>query len=53
MIMNTTRRRESVGSGKCHLFFREDGLEVLQHRGCLSCMYGMELGNNARMTFFE
>jgi hypothetical protein len=30
-----------------------DGLEVLRHRGYLSCLYGMELGNNARMTFFE
>jgi hypothetical protein len=29
MIMNTTGRRESLGSGKNHLMFREDGLEVL------------------------
>jgi hypothetical protein len=29
MIMNTTRRRESPGSGKNQLMFREDGLEVL------------------------
>jgi hypothetical protein len=53
MIMNTTGRRESLGSGKNHLMFREDGLEVLWNRGCLSCLYGMELVNNARMTFFE
>ena len=53
MIMNTMGRRESVGSGKNHLMFREDGLEVLWHRGCLSCLYGMELGDNTRMTFFE
>jgi hypothetical protein len=53
MIMNTTGRRESLGTGKKHLMFREDGLEVLQHRGYLSFLYGMELGNNARMTFFE
>jgi hypothetical protein len=53
MIMNTMRRRESLGSGKNHLMFREDGLEVLQNRGCFSCLYGMELGNNARITFFE
>jgi hypothetical protein len=33
--------------------FREDGLEVLWHRGCLSCLYGMDLGNNTIMTFFE
>jgi hypothetical protein len=53
MIMKTMGRRESLGSGKNHLMFREDGLEVLRHRGCLSCLYGMELGNNSRMTFFE
>jgi hypothetical protein len=53
MIMNTTGRRESLGSVKNHLMFREDGLEVLWHRGCLSGLYGMELGNNAIMTFFE
>jgi hypothetical protein len=29
MIMNTMGRRESLGSGKNHLMFREDGLEVL------------------------
>jgi hypothetical protein len=53
MIMNTMGRRESLGSGKNHLMFREDGLEVLQHRGCLSGLDGMELGNNSIMTFFE
>jgi hypothetical protein len=53
MIMNTTGRRESLGSGKNHLMFREDGLEVLWHKGCLSFLYGMELGNNTRMTFFK
>jgi hypothetical protein len=53
MRMNTTGRRESHGSGKDHLMFRKDGLEVLQHRGCLCCLYGMDLGNNTRMTFFE
>jgi hypothetical protein len=47
MIMNTTGRRESLGSGKNHLMVREDGLEILRHIGCLSCLYGMELGNNA------
>jgi hypothetical protein len=31
MIMNTTRRRDSLGSGKYHLIFRKDGLEVLWH----------------------
>jgi hypothetical protein len=53
MIMITTGRRESLGIRKYHLMFREDGLEVLRHRGCLSFLYGMEFGNNARMTFFE
>jgi hypothetical protein len=53
MIMNTTGRRDSLGSGKNHLMFREDGLEFQWHRGCLSCLYGMELGNNAIMSFFE
>jgi hypothetical protein len=53
MIMNTMARRESLGSGKNHLMFREDGLDVLWHKGCLIFLYGMELGNNARMTFFE
>ena len=53
MIMNTMGRRESLGSGKNHLMFREDGLEVLWHRGCLSGLNGMELCNNARMTFFD
>jgi hypothetical protein len=52
MIMNTIGRREFLGSGKTHLMFREDGLEVLRHRGCLSGLDGMELGNNSRMTFF-
>jgi hypothetical protein len=53
MIMKTKGRRDSLGSGKDHLIFRKDGLEVLRYQGCLSCLYGMELGNNTRMTFFE
>jgi hypothetical protein len=53
MIMNTMGRRESLGSGKDHLMFRNDGLEVLRCQGCLCCLYGMELGNNTRMTFLE
>jgi hypothetical protein len=51
MIMNTTGRRESLGSGKDQLMFRKDGLEVLRDQGCLYCLYGMELGDNTRMTF--
>ena len=53
MIMNTAGRRESLGSGKYQLMFRKDGLEVLRDRGCLCCLYGMELGDKTRMTFFE
>jgi hypothetical protein len=53
MIMNTIRRRESLGSGKDQLMFRKDDLEVLRDRGCLYFLYGMELGDNTRMTFFE
>jgi hypothetical protein len=53
MIMNNTGRREFLGSRKNHFMFREDGLEVLRHKGCLSGLDGMELGNNARMTFLS
>jgi hypothetical protein len=53
MIMKTMGRREFLGSGKDHLMFIKDGLEVLWHQGCLCCLYGMELGNNTRMTFFK
>jgi hypothetical protein len=53
MIMNTMGGMDSMGSGKNHFMFRENGWEVLRYRGCLSCLYGMELGNNARMTFFH
>jgi hypothetical protein len=53
MIMNTTGRREALGSGKDQLMFRKDSLEVLQYRGCLCCLYGMELVDNIRMIHFE
>jgi hypothetical protein len=53
MIMNTTGRREALGSGKDQLMFRKDGLEVLWYEGCLCCLYGMELSDNTRMTLFE
>jgi hypothetical protein len=43
MIMNTIERKESLGSGKNHLMFREDRLEVLRHIGCLSGLNVMEL----------
>jgi hypothetical protein len=53
MIMNTMGRGKSMGSGKNSLVFGYDRLEVMMHGGCLNCLNGMELGNNARMTFFE
>jgi hypothetical protein len=53
MIMNTVGRRESLGSGKYHFMFRKEGLEVMRYRGCLHSLYGMDLGNDTRMTFFE
>jgi GH43 family beta-xylosidase len=53
MIMNTTGRREALGSGKDQLMFRKNGLEVLRYRGSLYCLCGMELGDNNRMTLFE
>jgi hypothetical protein len=40
------------GEWKTQLMFREDGLEVLQHRGCLGGLDCMKLGSNAIMTFF-
>ena len=53
MIMNTVGRRESLGSGKYYLMFRKEGLQVLGHWWCLCDLYGMELGNDIQMTFFE
>jgi hypothetical protein len=53
MIMNTTRRRNSLGSGKNILVFEDDTLEVEMLHRCLNCLNRMELGNNARMTLFE
>ena len=53
MIMDTTGRRESLGSGKYCLMFRKEGLEVLGNWGCPCGLYGVELGNDTGMTFFE
>jgi hypothetical protein len=53
MIMNTTGRREALGSLKDQLMFIKDGLDVLQYRGSLCCFCGMEFGDNNRMTLFE
>jgi hypothetical protein len=46
MIINTTGRMNSMGSGKDSLVFGEDRLEVKMHRGCLNLFNIMELGNN-------
>jgi hypothetical protein len=46
MIMNTMRRRKSLGSGKNSLVFGVDTLEVRMHHRCLNCLNRMELGNN-------
>jgi hypothetical protein len=51
--MDTVGRRESVGSGKDYLIFRKEALEVLGHEWDLGGLYGVELGYDTRMTFFE
>jgi hypothetical protein len=51
-IMNTIGRRVALGSGKYHLMFRKESLEVMRDRGCFCFLNGMELGNDTRMTFF-
>jgi hypothetical protein len=53
MIMGTTGRGDSMESVGDSLISREYRLEVKVQKGCLNDMNGMELGNNARMTFFE
>jgi hypothetical protein len=53
MVMNTKRRRKSLGSGKNNLVFGDDTLEVRMHHRCLNCLNRMELGNNVEMIFFE
>jgi hypothetical protein len=52
MIMNTMGRGKYMGSGKKYLVMRGEILEVKMQRGCLNRLNGMELGNDARMTFF-
>jgi hypothetical protein len=53
MIMNTTRRRKSLRSGKNSLVFGENSLEVRMHRGCLNRVNRMELRNNTGVAFLE
>ena len=52
MIMNTTGRGKSLGSGNNNLVFGEDRLEVRMHKGCLNFLNGMELGNDSQVNFF-
>jgi hypothetical protein len=53
MIMDVVRRGKSKGSVKNRLVLVGYRLEVRVHIGCLNNLNEMELGNNARMTFFE
>jgi hypothetical protein len=38
--MNTTGRREALGSGKYQLMFRKDGLEVFRYLALLVELHG-------------
>jgi hypothetical protein len=51
--MDATRRGKSMWSVKNILVLGEYILEVIVHRGYFNGLNGMELGNNARMPFFE
>jgi hypothetical protein len=53
MIMNTMRRRKSLGGRRNILVFGDDTLEVRMHRSGLNSLDRVELGNNFGMTFFE
>jgi hypothetical protein len=55
MIMGTMGRRKDLGVVKNRSIFREKRLYVgINHRGMgLNCLNGMELCNNAKVTFFE
>ena len=53
MIIDTTGRGESLGSGEYCLMFRQEGLEVLGYGWDLCGLNGVELGYDTRMTFFE
>jgi hypothetical protein len=53
MIMDAMGSGNSMGSVKSSLVLGEYSLEVEMHKGCINYLNGMDLGNNARMTFFE
>jgi hypothetical protein len=44
---------KTLGSLENSLMGVNDSLQVWVYQGCLNCLNGMELGNDARMTFFE
>jgi hypothetical protein len=52
MIMGVVERGKSMGSVRNILVLGDYRLEVGTHQGCLNYLNGMELGNNAKMTFF-
>jgi hypothetical protein len=52
MIINTTRRRESLGIGKDHLIFREDGWRSCGNEGVLVACIEWSWAITSRMTFF-
>jgi hypothetical protein len=47
------RRGKAIGSLENNVMLGKDKLQVRVHRGSLNCLNGMELGNDARMTFFQ
>jgi hypothetical protein len=53
MIMDVAGRGKAMGGVKNSLVSGDYRLEVRMHRGCLNGLNRMELGNNARMTFFS
>jgi hypothetical protein len=53
MIMDTTRRGNSMGGVKNRLVSGEYRLYVTMHRGCYNELNRIDLGNNARITIFE
>jgi hypothetical protein len=53
MVMVSTRGGKALGSLENSVMAGKYHLKVGVYRGCLNYLNGMELGNDARMTFFE
>jgi hypothetical protein len=53
MVMVALGGGKSLGSLENSVMLGNDRLKIMVQRGCLNCLNGMELGNDARMTFFE